>query len=776
MGGDLTYKCIGQDSFLVRLALYRDCSGISMGTQHTVRFSSPGCTDILVTVLLVPGSGKDITPLCPNWPSPCSGGSSSQLPVGVEEYIYEGILVIPPSSTCEKWLMSWTSCCRNPAITTISSPGSQSFYIHGDLYRGTAGGNDPNCPRNSSPRFANVPVPFVCVGQDFFYNHGVIDPDGDSLHFSLVPCRTTNVSTSVPYISPLTATQPLQSVTPITIDPRTGTIRFTPSTTQVGVLCVRVEEYRNGVKIGEVIRDIQIIVISCNNQPPIATPINGGTKFDTAICPGQGISFDILSSDPTPFQTVTMTWNQGIPGATYNISAGQYPTGTFSWNPTTADIGFHFFTVTVKDDGCPIIAQNTFAYSIEVRDPQIRVPNDLAICDGGIIGFDSSQVWMSVDFNQYTWTPATGVANPNQLYTTFNPTVSTTYTITATNGFCTATDTLRVNVDAKPTISITPPQPICLGDSGTITVTGNAAIYTWSNGMTGATIKVAPTQSRQYIVKAESAFGCVSFDTTTLIVNPPPIANAGPDKSVCVGNSVLLSGSGTGNQFRWEPAALLNNPNIAEPAATPATPGATVGFTLTVTDANGCSSTDDMSVFVLDLPQLNVTPDTVVNYGESIILTSGYPGASAYLWQPDLYLVPPSLVTDEEIEVAPTEKITYTVTVTDANGCISTDSVTISIRPGEVFVPNAFVPNSQVPENRKFYPIATGLITLEYFRIYNRWGQLIFESYTTGIDTGWDGRFKGEEAPPGVYTWVLKHTDKETDEVKVLSGNVTLIR
>lgn len=768
MGGNITYRCTGPNTFEIELRLYRDCSPgtATLPASLSIQVSGTSCP-ATVSLTRIIGPGNDITPLCPGWPSPCQSPNPA-IPIGVEEHIYRGVMTVSPS--CTNWTLSYSLCCRNSDIT--NGQKDQNFYISTQLQTGVT-------PCNSSPQFANPPVPFICIGQEFNFNHGAIDPDGDSMSFSIVPCRISATG-PVSYVTGLSATQPFHSNTPITIDPRTGNISLTPSINQIGVICVKVEEWRNGVKIGEVIRDIQIIAVNCTNDPPTASPIshdqnNWGPNFDTAICPGQTLSFKVFSKDPTPFQSITMSWNQGISGATFNITPGQYPIGTFLWTPTAQNVGFHFFTVTVKDDGCPLVSQNTFAYSIEVRDPYISIPDDVAICDGEAFTLGPNDVFSTVDFDQFMWIPQTGVNPSNSPFATFTPNVSTTYTLAASNGFCHASDTMRVHVDQRPVVSIGNTPPICLGDSATITLTGTAAAYDWNTGATGTSIKVGPTQTTTYIVTGRSNFGCVRHDTVTLVVNPLPVADAGLDKQVCSGENVVLDGSGTGPTYRWEPAGLVPDPNVAQAVASPTAAG-NVTFTLTVTDINGCTAVDEMTLSVTDQPQLNMTPDTIINQGESVWLTSGFSGASTYLWSPDKFLVAPSTVNDEDIEVAPTEDITYTVTVTDANGCVSVDTVMIRIRPGTVHVPSAFVPNSQIPENRKFYPLASGLVTLEYFRVYNRWGQMLFESYQSGIDTGWDGTFKGEEMPPGVYTWVLKGVDRLTEEAYIQSGNVTLIR
>lgn len=762
MGGNATYQCLGNDSFLVTLALYRDCQGAGLGTSQSVSFNS-ACGTVSLTLNLIPGSGNDITPLCPGFTSPCAGNANSGVPVGVEEYIYQGIFVVPSGSTCDTWTMSWSSCCRNSDITTGSN--DEGFYISSTLY---TGGSGSSLTCNNSPQFLNVPVPYICVGQKFNYNHGVFDPDGDSLVFSLTACEISQ-GNSVTYNNPLGPSEPLYVSDSVTIDPRVGTITFTPSIAQIGVICVQVDEYRNGVKIGEVIRDIQIIVVSCNNDAPTATGFNGSSKFDTAICPGQAVSFDIMSNDSTPFQSVTMSWNNGIPQGTFTTTTGQYPTGTFSWTPSTNDVGFHFFTVKVVDDGCPIVAQNFYAYSVEVRNPSIDLGPDLTACDGDTVSIQS--VFSSVDFNQYTWTPTTGIIDPSVPDASFSPATSTTYTLNATNGFCSASDTIRVNVGQNPTIALTNPSPVCKGDSATLEASGPATSYQWSTGQTGASISVLPIASTNYYqVTATTSLGCTTVDTMIVDVVDLPTIDAGFDKDVCIGDSVTLTATGSGTSYEWLPVGLVIPGNEATGTASPTS---TTMYTVLTTDANGCVNQDSVIVTVNDLPVINALKDTSINIGGEASLTANFPNAQGYNWNPDTVFVGGTLPTDENVKVSPSRTTTYTITVIDQNGCKGVDTVRVSILPGDLEVPNAFTPNGD-NLNDEFKVIATGAIRIEFFRIYNRWGEIVFES--NDANNGWNGTVDGKDQAPGVYTWVVKGEDVVNGKPYLESGNVTLIR
>src|ERR1044071_9241414 len=210
-GGDLTYTCLGNNQYRLRLAFYRDCAGTNAPANVSIDISSITCNQNFSTTLYpIPGTGQDVTPICPQITTECSGGTYP----GVQEWIYEGNIILPQQ--CTDWVFSFTLCCRNAAISTINNPGSQNIYIETHL-------NNVAAPCNNSPTFSNRPIPFVCAGQTYCFNHGAIDPDGDSLAYSLVD-PLSGPSTPVSFIPPYNALNPIPSSPAMTLNPVTGDI------------------------------------------------------------------------------------------------------------------------------------------------------------------------------------------------------------------------------------------------------------------------------------------------------------------------------------------------------------------------------------------------------------------------------------------------------------------------------------------------------------------------------------------------------------------------
>ena len=218
-GGEITYTCLGSNQYQVNLNLFIDCAGFNPGSSQTIDFTSScgGSASLTVNVSAATTNGLEISQLCPAQisMSTCNGGT---LP-GMWLFSYTGVVTLSPA--CDTWTMSWNACCRNTAITNISS-ASSNYYIQATLNSATA-------PCNSSPSFTAQPIPYVCSGQPVNYSYGVVETDGDSLYYSLTPALDGAGIPST-YNSGYSGTSPIPG---ITINPNTGlsALRLPPSGT-----------------------------------------------------------------------------------------------------------------------------------------------------------------------------------------------------------------------------------------------------------------------------------------------------------------------------------------------------------------------------------------------------------------------------------------------------------------------------------------------------------------------------------------------------------------
>ncbi|MDX2002457.1 MAG: hypothetical protein SFW35_08490, partial [Chitinophagales bacterium] len=545
VGIDLTYSCLGGNQYEFTVNFYRDCAGIGAPTVATISISSASC-GISTSVDLPLISSQEVSAICPaqQGNSTCNGGS---LP-GIEQYVYRGTYTFP--AQCSDWVIGYTMCCRNSAITNLQSPDSRNIYVQANL-NNTAG----LC--NNSPFFTSLPVPYLCSGQPFFYNHGAVDLDGDSLVYTLVNALD-GPGVNIPYNGGRTPTSPLNTTGPFGFDTQTGQMSFTPSGTQQAVVTVLVQEYRNGVLIGSTIRDLQLVVINCTNNLPTATGIDGSGNFSVSICAGYPLCFNIYTNDIDANQTTTINWNGGIQGGSFSATGSPFQTGTFCWTPTIADIGPHNFSVEVSDNACPIPGLNIYNYNVYVvpnPNPPINAGPDVSICQGNCTNLNATTAASGPIV--YSWYPTTGLSCTNCPNPTACPSVTTIYTVTATYpDACASTDEVQVTVNPTPTVSVYPTSAsICSGGSITLSASGSptAATYTWNpGGLSGSTVTVSPSANTTYTVTAYDATGCPSLPATSVIsLNPPP------PSAVC--NNIYVTTTGTGGGLSpTDPTSLAN--------------------------------------------------------------------------------------------------------------------------------------------------------------------------------------------------------------------------
>ncbi len=345
--------------------------------------------------------------------------------------------------------------------------------------------------------------------------------------------------------------------------------------------------------------------------------------------------------------TITLT----ATGATnYSWSPGTYLNTTSGASVNCTPAGNITYTVTGTDaNGC----QNTDATTVTViPNAPINAGPDVTICAG-----ESTTLTASGGVS-YTWQAPISANGASQ---TVTPGATTTYTVDGVDAQgCTGSDQVTVTVNPLPNVNAGPDQTVCEGTQVTLSGSG-ATSYVWDNGVTDNTPFTPAVGSVTYTVTGTTN-GCDATDQVTVIVNPLPAVNAGPDQTVCQGTQVTLSGSGA-NTYAWDNGVSDNTP------FTPAV--GSVTYTVTGTDGNGCQNTDQVNVTVNANPVVNAGLDQVVCDGTQITLSGS--GAQSYVWD--------NGVTDNVAFTQAVGTVTYTVTGTDANGCTGTDQVNVTVNP-----------------------------------------------------------------------------------------------
>lgn len=626
MGGELSYTCLGNNRYLVTLNFYRDCNGVAAPTNcnNGLRFNvaSSACGANFTQCFNSAPVVQVITPICPSEVDRCVSASGTY---GVERYTYTKIVDLSAYAACggTDWNFSWSLCCRNNAITSLNNPGNRELYLDALL-------NNTTGLCNSSPTFTNSPTAFYCLGEPISYNPGAVDADGDSLVYALIGARTAN-GANIPYNANYSAQQPIRNsggANAVVLDPQTGTMTVTPSVLQVAVVTYQVKEYRNGVLVGTVTRDVQFVIRACTgNASPTVTGINGTAVYSMQVCAGTPVSFTVNSNDANAGQTVTMTWNSGIPGATFTTSGSPFPSGTFTWTPTVANIGNNTFTVHVEDDGCPLKASNDYGFSIQVTPPATDADAgaDFSVC-GTSATMNAVLPYPSV---QGTWTVISGSG-------TFTNNHSRNTTVTGlsqganvfqwsvnylTCGVRTDQVTVTSYNAAQPAANAGPDQEFCL-PTNTATLAGNTAVSpavgTWtfvngtgtitspnSSSTTVTGLGIGVNRLRWTINNGPCGTPTQDEVVITIFDSAQPAANAGSDITICSPtSSVTLNGNAasapaTGVWSQVSGGGTIVNPNVRNTSVTGLTVGVHVfRWTISNGPCTPGSTSDDVTVTV----------------------------------------------------------------------------------------------------------------------------------------------------------------------------------
>lgn len=591
-GGYLSYKWLYGTTYRFTVTFYKDCAGATPAPTRMEIFVNSSCGSGSVLADRIANTGQEIGYPCPN-ATTCTGGTNP----GYRKFVYEVDAVF--NTPCSDWKISFRpdplenqTLGRNNAITTLvpSCYNPTYGYVQCNLYTEAIVDN-VNHPSNSTVTFKNDPVLFVCAGQPTVVNMGANDIDGDSLVYDLVSAKAIDINgviSNVVYVSPLSGSNPLFPVGSVTLNPNSGDLSINTSVAQVGVIAMRVREYKNGVFMGSTVIEVQVVVQNCSaNTNPSLSGINGTSLFADTICPGGTVNFIVNSSDPDAGQVVTMTWNNGIPSASFNSSGGSRPDGTFSWTTSTADARPqpYTFTVTVTDNSCPSNGVQTRAYSIYVVDLPVTInPSSASICDGQAVSLNASGA------DAYSWGPATGLSATTGATVSAAPSTTTTYTVTGTGQGCSATSTVVVTV--TPLAAIAGPDTAACAGNFIQLHAGGGANYSWSpaTNLSNPTIAdpVAYAITPITYTVTISTGNCIGTATVSLNVYPDvpvPTITQSLDTLYCSFDQSYVS-------YQW----YFDNkiiPNATGPFHKATQSG---NYNVAVTDANGCMTSVGINI------------------------------------------------------------------------------------------------------------------------------------------------------------------------------------
>ncbi len=458
-----------------------------------------------------------------------------------------------------------------------------------------------------------------------------------------------------------------------------------------------------------------------------------------------------------------------------NSSSLQNPTHYYNAN------GIFYPTLIVTTQfGCKDTLQQPVPVRV-VPSPQIAIGGDVGGCIPATLNFTGDRLLQDSSSISWYWNFGNGNTStlqipPAQLYPNAG---FYTVSLIATNGSgCVDSSSRVVEGYAIPTVVANAGSLVCNGSSVTLSATG-AATYNWTPATflsctTCATPVATPNVPITYSVTGSSSQGCASSDTVQIAIKYGFKMNTGNGDTVCTGRSVRLNASGA-DSYAWTPTTWLSNPTVANPVARPLT---TTNYMVVGADKEGCfKDTGYVLLRVFPLPTVDAGQDVTINASQTVDLVPIISAdVNTVTWSPTSGVFRNFYPGITAKPMATTE---YTVEVTNAGGCTMQDRVTVNVicNNANIFIPNSFSPNSD-GANDVFYPRGKGLFTIKSLKIFNRWGEMVFERNNFPANeatSGWDGTYKSQKLSTDVYIYTLDVVC-ENSSVLNFKGNIALLQ
>ncbi len=479
------------------------------------------------------------------------------------------------------------------------------------------------------------------------------------------------------------------------------------------------------------------------------------------MCKGIPVAFRDQSF-ATYGTTNSWRWDFGVTVSTTDTSTLKNPSFTYN-TPGT----YSATLISESTKGC----RDTVSHEILiVEEPVFSLGNDTLICIIDTLRLNA----VSPSAGTIQWTPNYNINNQTSFTPLVSPDITTTYIATFRDNFgCTAIDSITVRVVNEVTMNLIADTTICTGDTISLPLTSDALRFEWTpesavNDPTVMNPLTSPVIATNYRVTGYIG-NCSATRNISVRPVPYPQARVSADTSICFGSNATLRAEG-GSIYSWRPVVYLDNPQ--GPIVNVTLPQNDVTYIVSVYDTLGCPKPDldTVKVEVLRVIADAGPRDTSVVIGQPLLLDAT--GGTVYSWTPSTYLSNSLIANPVSL---PQDDIDYTLRVENSSGCFDTDTISVKLyllEPG-FYVPSAFTPDGD-GNNDRFRPIALGLKSMEAFRVYNRWGQLVYSSRNLS-DEGWDGKIKGALQESGTYVWYAEGVTYLNQKIEG-KGSVILIR
>lgn len=849
-GGFFTYQYLGAGSgtnlrYRVTLTVYMICNPSSGQLSNPINFSFFNAA----TNQFVRNESVAITnqyTLSKTYDEPCITGNEVGCKYTI--VIYDLASVELPALP-EGYIVSYQRCCRIAGINNLVNSGAVGNTFSIKIPGASTG---QNAQTNSSPQFLVNDTAVVCQNSYFQLNFSATDPNSDSLSYQFceayeggsqsapAPDVASNPPyNTVPYAPLFSGGTPLGSG--VTINPITGLISgIAPTMVGQYVICVCVNEYRNGTLIATTRKELHLEVSDCsplraqlNPRPSFCDDLNVSFQNDATGNPPNADylwNFGDLASGANNTSTLSSTSHTFSAPGDYTVKLRVTLQGICSDSSTTVVRVWPGFYPGFTTNGICVLTpyqftdttrvtygtldywhwnfgdNSTLADTSRIRNPQYNYPGPgpaivtlivqsskgcrdtiqqtINILDKPLIsmGFTDTLIcqYDSVRLNasgvgNFSWSPTASILNSNTSSPTVFPMSTTWYYVNLENSGCVNQDSVKVNVTTGVFINPMSDTTICQGDTIRLRIASNGLQYNWTpaGNLDNATIQspLAVTNTTTTYQVTGVIGSCNETKQIVVRTVPYPIARVSPDTIICFNSTAQLRGISNGSSFVWRPSQYLNNPSSLSPVARPPV---TQQYILAVFDTRGCPKPGLDTVVITVLPEVVAFAgrDTSVVVGQPLQLSAS--GGLTYTWSPGTGLSSINIPNPIARYTTGSNQIRYQMIARDLANCADTAYLIVRVfqTAPSVFVPTAFTPNSD-GKNDVIRPIMAGIKELKYFRIFNRWGQLVYETIQEGAS--WDGKVNGQLQGTHVFVWTVSAVDY-LDQPYFAKGLITLIR
>ncbi len=600
VGGEMTYSCLGNNQYLVKLTIFRDCFYGSPAAW----FDDPasiGVFDANNNFLFQ--QLVDWDPVLNDTLDPELENECFTVPpdVCVHTTYYSTIITLPYLSG--GYQLVYQRCCRNQTIVNLVEPldvgATYSINISDQALL--------EC--NSSPQFNNWPPLFLCVNQPFSIDQSAVDPDGDSLVYRLCnPLSGADPGNpmpqppnpppfdTVPWLGNFGIDDMLNAGmggSPMTIDPHTGLLTGTPLINGQFVIGICVEEYRNGVLIGVSRRDYQVNVGDCGE-------VTSSFFAPEVICKGLSVNFQNLSSNADNFLWY-FDWPNGSATSTEKNPQFTYP-----------DTGLYTVMLIAEPNA---FCTDTFFAQVHLLPHSLFADFELeqaACVDSLTLQITDSSLDTLSNISSYNWQLSLGSDTlhsdeKNPVFTLNEEGLATlTLVVTSGNG-CTDTLAQEFEVTFLNDPNLEDSVTVCYATGGVhLNPGGQPANASWNwqpanslDDPSSPNPLATPDSTTTYSVLITDAQGYCQIEKEVTVIVSPFVEVSPLTDTILKGQSVqLMATYNPTYTYHWTPAAGLDNPEIHNPVASPTE---TTVYMLTVTDTNGCVATRSVTIVVLTL-------------------------------------------------------------------------------------------------------------------------------------------------------------------------------